>query len=484
MKSSYKRNIVYNSIYRIIVIITPLITSPYLSRVLGATNIGIYTYCYAFAVYFVIFALLGVNDYGNRTIAKCKKDFENLSDCFWQIYYLQAALSIICLIIYILLVTFFINDYYSIRLILIAHVISGMLDINWFAFGLEEFKFTSIRNIIIRLGIVISILLFVKSENDLGIYAAILVLGNLISTFPIWFLVVKKTKIVKPSLKKMIFHFKPNLVLFLPVIATTIYQQIDKIMLGSASMTSEVGYYQNAENIVTLPTFLTTAIVTVMLPHISKMLINNNKDSSISLLQKSLYYTTILNIAMTFGLMSIADVFIPWFLGKGYERSAELVKIISPIIAIGGISSIVRYEYLVPNEYDKTFTVSIILGAITNVLLNMLLIPHYLANGAAVATVISYLVVHIYQMFFSYKDVKYNSFFKSMVPYVLLGLVMSILINLFNILFNLSGIKAVLLSIFIGIVVYFSGTLLIMMISRDELFIKIKNSLCTNKGKK
>lgn len=473
MVKSFKKNIVYNSIYRIVVILTPLVTAPYVARVLGAENIGTYNYCYAFAVYFVVFAMLGVNDYGNRSIAKARDEINCLSDTFWQIYYLQSLLAMLALIAYGISITLFKSDFHLVRSLLVAYVITAFFDIDWFAFGIEEFKITCIRNIIVRIAIVVGIFLFVKTEKDLPVYTAVLVFGNFVSTLPVWFLVFKRTIIVKPNAKKILNHLKPSLILFLPVIATTVYQQMDKIMLGSASMISEVGYYQNAENIVTLPTFLTSAIVTVMLPHITNLRARGKTEESIELMESSLYYSSILNIAMMFGLIAIADVFIPWYLGKGFERSASLVMVIAPIILIGGVTSVVRYEYLIPKEMDKVFTISIVFGAFVNVVLNALLIPSYQANGAAIATVVAYSIVLVYQFIFSHKEIKYFSLVLKALPYFLLGLMMCFFIRYLNSTLYSSQFVLVVLDLICGVFIYGTGSALIMFLTKDKLLSKL-----------
>lgn len=464
------------------VMITPLITSPYIARILGADNIGIYTYCNAYALYFFIFAMLGVNDYGNRTIAKSRDDKERLSENFWQIYYLQFFLTTISLLLYVISILFFTTDYHIVRLILLAYVASAFFDVNWFAFGMEEFKFTSVRNVIIRLLIVFAIFSFVKTEQDITIYTSILVLGNFFSNLPLWFLVLKKTKIKKPSFRIIVGHIKPNLILFFPVIATTIYQQIDKLMLGYSSETSEVGFYQNAENVVTLLTFFTTAIVTVMLPHISNLISQNKYLESIDLTKKTLFYSTLLNIAMTFGLASIASIFIPWFLGVGFERSADLVKILSPIIIVSGVSNIVRYGYLIPKEMDKVFSSSIMLGAVLNIILNLFFIPKYQAEGAAYATIAAYSFVMFFQMFFSYKEINYLKIFVQTIPYFFLGVVMFVVVYLINLKLNFST-KAIIIAIdvFMGGGIYLIGCLVLFEITKNNDYHRIKMSLLHQK---
>lgn len=464
----YKKNIVFNSIYRIVVILAPLITSPYISRVLGADNIGIYSSSNALATYFVIFALLGVGDYGNRCISRVRDDKDQLSNTFWQIFYLQCFLTALSFVLYLVTVLFFINDHIYIRLILSLYVFSSFFEINWFAFGLEEFKLTSIRSIIVRILIVVSIFLFVKSSSDLWIYTIILTVGNFVSLLTIVPLIKKYTSFRSPNIKEIIKHLKPNLILFLPVIANSFYHQMDKIMLGFWSPESEVGYYQNAENIINLPMFLTTAIATVMMPHSANMIANGKVEQSNELARMSLKYTSILNIAMTLGLAAIAPSFVPWFLGSGYERSAELIVLLSAVIFVSGFSTILRYQYLIPTMRDKEFLISIISGAVVNLILNIVMIPSFGADGAAFATIIAYLTVCIIQIAFSIKTFNFIKIFLELLPFALIGFAM-----FFSVRFLVSAINSTVLSIIIsicaGAIIYILLSVLTLLLMNDRV---------------
>ena len=346
---SYKKNIIYNSVYRCVVVIMPLITSPYLTRVLGAEKLGIYSSANAFATYFVIFTLLGVNDYGNRTIAQVRDNRDKLSDSFWQIYYLQFFLTFLFLAVYLCSI-FLHKKHFTIQLILAIYVLSSVFEINWFAFGLEEFKLTSIRSIITRLGIVACIFLFVRKPEDLWKYTLIITVGNLISLVIILPLIFRYTDFRKPDFKKIVSHVRPNLILFLPIIATSVYQYLSKIMLDSWSTEAEVGFYQNAENIITLPSFITTAIETVLMPYASNLVAKGDNDEA--LFRSTLKYTSVMSIAMAFGMFAIARDFIPWYLGSGFGRSATLVMMMAPIVFFNSFSTIVRYQYIIPHEMD------------------------------------------------------------------------------------------------------------------------------------
>ena len=474
-KKSFKKNILYNSIYRCVVIITPLITSPYLARVLGAEKLGVYATANAFATYFVLVALLGVNDYGNRTVAQVRENRERLSDCFWQIYYLQFFLTIILSVLYFLSIRLF-PRYYQIQLILGIYVISSLFEINWFAYGMEQFKLTSIRSVVIRLLMVACIFLFVKGENDLWKYTLIIAGGNIISLLVIVPLVFQYTDFQKPNISEMTRHLKPNILLFLPIVATSVYQYLNKLMLSNWAVSAEVGFYQNAENIITLPSFLTTAIVTVMRPYSSNLVAKGDNDGNEQLLQSSVKYTSILNLAMAFGIFSIAGDFIPWYLGKGFERSAVLIKLMAPVIFLNGLSSVLRYQYIIPHELDKTNLVSMFSGAGADILFNLLLIPRYGAVGAAVATVLAYLVILLVQLFYIRKDLNISVLIYSFLPCIAFGVLMSVSVMLISRL-QLPILLLILLEVAVGAFVFLTCTCIWLGKSEDHIIDNIWSSL-------
>ena len=141
---SPKKNFIYNIIYQILILIIPLITAPYLSRVVGAEGVGTYSYTYSIVYYFMLLTLLGVNNYGNRSIAKVRDDKKKLSKTFWSIYFFQLVMGIVMLILYLLYIYLFDNQYRLIALIQTLFIVSSILDINWLFFGLEEFKKNSL----------------------------------------------------------------------------------------------------------------------------------------------------------------------------------------------------------------------------------------------------------------------------------------------------------------------------------------------------
>ena len=164
-----KKNLLYNISYQILVIILPLITAPYVSRVLGSHNVGVYSYTQAFANYFYLFTMLGVNNYGNRTIAAVRDDQYKLSKTFWEIFSFQFLLGLIISFGYFIYCLYFIRTDKIIYLMQFFYVVSGVFDVNWLCFGLEKFKFTTMRSTIIRIGMAVSTFVFVKDQNEFAI---------------------------------------------------------------------------------------------------------------------------------------------------------------------------------------------------------------------------------------------------------------------------------------------------------------------------
>lgn len=235
-----KKNIIYNIIYQVLLLLIPLITVPYVSRVLNADGLGIYTYTYSIVYYFMIIAMLGISKYGNRKIAKTRDNKKEMSKEFFSIYALQIIMSLTMTVFYLIYIFAFDIKYKDIALIQSLYILSSMFDINWFFFGIEKFKLTITRNTIIKVTSLILIFVFVKERSDVWIYTLILSGSTLLSNMILFTFLrkyIEKVKITFSDIKK---HIKQCLILFLPVIAVTIYKVMDKNMLGALTQIEEV----------------------------------------------------------------------------------------------------------------------------------------------------------------------------------------------------------------------------------------------------
>lgn len=408
MEGNLKRNLSYQTIYQALTVITPLIVTPYISRVLGSTNIGVYSYTYSIAYYFVMFAMLGVTNYGNRTIASVNNSKEIRSRTFWEIYCFQALMAIFMTLIYAIYVLFICNHEKTVSMLQIIYVLTALFDISWLYFGIEDVKPVVIKNTIIKLISLIGIFTLIRSENDLWLYTILLSGGQLLGCMSMWLTIKKKVIFIKPSWNGIIKHIKPNLVLFIPVIAISIYKTMDKIMLGAFCNDSQVGFYTNAENLINAPLGFIIAVGNVMLPRITNLLATGKTEKSIYYFRQSLKLTMCFGSAAAFGIMTVAPNFVPIYYGPGYDDCVFLLCGQAVVLLILSWANVVRTQFLLPHKHDKQYIISIFSGAVINVLLNMLLIPRYQAGGALIATIFAEALVCIIQ---SYDAAKYINMF-------------------------------------------------------------------------
>lgn len=451
MQKSSKSNFAYTLTYNFLNILIPLISTPYLARILGAERIGVYSYYYSIAYYFVICTLLGLNNYGNRSIAGVRDNHVILSKTFWDIYYMQCALSIIATALYLLYV-FLLAENKLISGLLGLYVISAGLDITWFYFGVEDFKFTVIRNLIIKIGALILILFIVKGKDDLWKYTLIMSLSFLLSQLLLWTKIKRYVKKEKFDFYSSLVHLKPNLFLFVPVVAISIYNMMDKIMLGTFCSKEQVGFYENAEKIINIPQVFVTALGTAMLPRISNMLAKGEENDTVAYLKKSLVFSSAISSACTFGIISIAPEFVPLFLGDGYGYCITLLYYLMPMLLFKAFANVARTQYLIPREKDKAFIISVCCGATINFILNLILIPQMEAVGACIATIFAEITVCVWQMSSIFQEQKITKAVLSALLFQVSGLIMFFVLRAIPYKGNLFWI--VFIKICIGIVIY------------------------------
>ena len=420
MKSENK-NFLYNVAYQIIIYLFPLATVPYISRVLGVDNIGIYSYTYSIVNCLMLFAMLGISNYGNREISKLRDDKEKMSKMFFSIYGLQLISSLIILIIYTIFILFFCKSYKDIFVLQYINLISVCFDESWFFFGLEKFKMTINRNIIIKFISLICIFLFVKTKNDLWIYTVIMGLGVLISQLYLILKLKDYVSLQRVNLKDIFGHLKKCLILFIPVLAYSIYRIMDKTMIGYFSSVTELGYYENAEKIINIPISIITALGTVMLPRMSYIL-NKNKEKYKSQILESMKLALILSVTMALGLILIGKDAAIILFGSEYLKSGNIIMILAITIIASAWSNVVRTQYLIPTNEDKIYVYSTLYGAILNFLINIILIKKMGAYGACVGTIFAEFFVMIYQTVATRKELEVRKYLRILLECITKGI--------------------------------------------------------------
>lgn len=453
MKKSITKNYIYNLLYQILVLILPLITTPYISRVLGAENIGIYSYTISIVTYFILFGSLGVALYGQREIAYNQNNKKKYSMVFWEIVILRTITMTISLILFYLI---FVNgnQYQTYYKILILELIGNCIDISWFFQGLEEFKKTVMRNTIVKLVSVISIFLFVKSKNDLRIYFWIYVLSTTIGNGSLWLYLPRFLEKVKLKDLKIIRHLKPTLGLFVPQIAVQVYTVLDRTMIGAIiSDKSEVGFYDQSQKIIKVLMTVITSLGTVMLPRIANTFASGEKEKINEYMRRSFNMVFLLAFPMILGIISVSKAFVPIFFGTGYDKVATLMSVISPIILLIGLSNVTGTQYLLPTKRQKEYTISVIIGAITNFVMNMCLIWKFGAIGASIGTVIAEFTVTAVQLYFVRNDFDFKEMLKISRNYIISSFIMFMICIFIRTIIS-DNLLSILLQVILGGMTY------------------------------
>ena len=477
-KKNITKNYIYNLIYQILTIILPIITTPYLSRVLGAKGIGIYGYTISIVTYFTLIGALGISKYGQREIAYVQNDKENRSRVFWELNIIRICTISITLLIFWLAFCLK-GEYVTYYRILLLELIAVLLDITWFFQGIEDFKKVVIRNIIIKLISVILIFMLVKKSEDLIKYFYIYALSNFLGNGTLWINIKKYVSMVKINFKDLKKHIKPMISLFIPQIATSIYTVLDKTMLGILENNiSEVGYYEQSQKIIKIALTFVTTMSVVMLPRISNVYAKGETEKIKEYMKKSFNFNWFLSIPIIFGIIAISKNFVPWFYGNGYEKIIGLLIYTSPIILFIAFSTTIGSQYLISVKKQNIQTIAVGIGAIVNVILNFILIPKLKSVGAVIATVIAEFLIVLTETIYVINNgnMKLKYIFKGAYKYMFAGIIMCIFTYLISTQMPIGAICTIC-QILIGIVIYIG----VLLIFNDEFLKGILNKLLKRK---
>lgn len=477
---SAKKNFIYNSTYQLLAIIIPLITTPYLTRTIGASGLGDYSYYFSIAQYFVMFIKMGLDNYGNRTIASVRDDKETLSRNFFGIYIMQLSFSSIAVVAYIFF-AFVLSGNIELCLIMGIYVLSGVLDITWFFWGLEEFRITVTRNIVVKILSTILIFIFVKSPGDVLVYTLIMTGSFLINQILLWPFVFGRIKKIKICAKDVVCHVKPNLILFIPVIAVSLYTIMDKIMLGYISGSTEVGYYDSSEKVIKIPMALITSLGMVMLPRMSNLYAKDEEQAASSMIKKSIDIAMLLSTSIGFGIMSVSRLFVPLYYGSGFSTCIDLFMILLPSCIFVAFANVIRTQYLIPNNREKVYIISVIVGAVINLGLNSILIPKLDSIGASFATLIAEAAVWGVQIYMVRSELPIKEFLLQSIKYVIAGVVMFFVVWNINIP-SFSPVFNIIIQAIVGVVFYVAFILCYaLLINKDYWIMKFVMHLIKKK---
>lgn len=479
MKNTITKNYIYNVIYQLIAIIIPLITTPYVSRILQVDGIGAYSYGLSVVTYFGMFGTLGIASYGQLQIAKVRDNIRESSRNFWEIFFARLLTMTFSSIIYILMALFS-EQYKKMFLVLIIYLISQIFDISWYFQGREEFNLTVFRNLCVKIVSTILIFIVVKTKNDLYKYAFILNLSTFLGNISLWLYLKERVLKIKILDLNIFRHWKNSIVFFIPAIATSVYTVLDKSMIGWFTNSAfENGYYEQAHKIELIIITIVTSLGTVTMPRMTYLYKNKLYDDIEKIMSITFKFIICISFPMMFGLIMIAPNMIPWFLGEGYDKCIVLLQIFSLLVVIVGLNNTIGKQCLMATGRLKYYNKGVICGAIVNLCVNLLLIPKFDSIGAAIGSVIAEFVILIYFLYYSREYFRITDYTKLIGKYLISSVVMSVVVYMFGKVYIATTI-GIIIQIITGIITY---ALCLIMVKDELIFFMIDKVLMSKKKK-
>lgn len=464
------KNFLWNAGYQVFILLVPLITIPYISRVLGPTGVGINSFTNSIVQYFILFGSLGITTYGNREVAYQRDSKEKLSQTFWEIALLRIV-SISAATLCYLLFVFFSHQYQKFYLIQGIMLIGAAFDISWLFMGLEDFKVTVLRNAFVKILSLILIFALVKRSSDTGIYILILAASQTLGYLTLWPYLRRVVSFVPLRRLNLLKHLRPSVALLVPQIAIQIYLQLNKTMLGTFRGVEASGFYDNSDKIIKMVLAIVTATGTVLLPHVAHSFANGDHEAVKRSLVTSMHIILVLAFPMAFGLAAVSGPFTLIFFGHRFASVGSLMAVESAVIVLIGISNAIGIQYLLPTNQLQSYTTSVVLGSVVNIILNVPFISLWGTMGAIVATVVSEATVSAYQIYIIRKQIQVFSLFQGTWKYALSAGVMFLIITSIAQLFNL-GVFGILVEVMVGIVAYI---IILLLLRPKELIIYFAN---------
>ena len=398
---SIKKNYIFNTLYQLLSIITPLITAPYTSRVLGADNIGIQSFTSSNTAVFTLIAVLGTASYGQREISMARNDRKKSSRLFWEIELISLISSVFVLALWAIWV-YMATQYRIYYAVLTVQILAVAFDISWYFGGFEKFGLIVARNAAIKIVGIIVLFALVRDGDDLLLYMALLSITGLLGNLSMWLSL--KGMLDKVSIKDIhpFSHLKNTIAYFIPSAATSVYTILDKSMIGFITGSeAENGYYEQAVKIIRMIQSVVFSLNTVMYARMSLLFSEGKITEMKKKIADSYDFLLTLSIPVMFGLVAVSGNFVLWFFGEGFEMTGYLLCLLAPLPAIVCISNVLGSQYLTPSGQRVRSTKGILAGAAVNVVLNLILIPRYGAAGAALGSVAAELVISLIYIYMS-----------------------------------------------------------------------------------
>lgn len=492
-KISIKKNFIMNSILTMSNFIFPFITFPYIARILGPAGSGKVQLALSVVTYFSMFAELGIPSYGIRACARVRDNKKELSKVVHELLIINLLLCLVVYAVFFLCVAFIpmMNREKNLYLIVSLTILLNAVGIEWMYRALEQYTYITLRSVIFKAVSIAFMFLLIHQQSDYIIYGAISIFAASASNI-LNFINARKYIFMKKchgyNFKR---HFKVVVVFFAMACATTVYTNLDTVMLGIMKTDADVGYYNAAVKIKVVLLGLVTSLGAVLLPRASYYIEKGMKEEFLNVSEKAIKFVLFLAAPITIYFILFAKEGIYFLSGNQYKPSIVPMQIIMPTVLLIGISNLTGLQVLVPEGKEKYVLYSEIAGAVTDLVLNIILIPKYSAAGAATGTLIAEMVVLAVQFFFVSDDIR-KIFTKILYWKNILALVISSIFSVWVKILPLSNIINTLeyrcfIKLVFSFIIFFGIYILILKYLKDEtveyILTEIRNKAGIKKNK-
>lgn len=455
-----KKNIFYSIGITILNLIYPLLTYPYISRKLGVSNFGRVDFTLSYMNYFLMLSSFGVIVYGMREISKVKNDKVKTKKVFYEIFIINLLATLFFLGVYFLIILRYdiLSKNKSLVSILSLIIILRLFSFEWYFRGIEELKLLAQRTVLSKIVSLVLMFILVKKSEDYLRYALLLVVSDFIITIINIVIIYKKNffKDIKNQIKEIeiISHFRKILPFFIILVFTGLYKQIDVIVLGINVGVKEVSYFSVSKRLITIFLSISTALMYVLIPKATLYLKEKKKNDYERLTADTLGVIYLIAIPAVMGVSILSSEIITLLFGIEYLSSSYLLKIMSILIFISGMNLFISLYILIPNMKENIASKITIIIGITNLILNIYLIPKYTSKGAAFSLIISEIVALFIYIYISKKIIKVRYVNLELFKYLFSAVVMYFILMYVKEMIHFDNIIEILILTIIGVFIY------------------------------
>lgn len=464
-------NIVYNAVYQLLIIAIPVITIPYVSRVLGAERLGINSYVMSITVFFSVIIIMGLNQVGVREIAKAAS--EDRLETFKNLWVPQLIMGIVVLIFFGVGYIFFL-PYKNFFVLEVPYIVGYALDFSWYFVGIGKIKQVVVRNTIVKLISVICIFMFVKHAGDLWIYMLANSLGLLIANGVFLVSLVKEFGLTVFNFHNVQIgkYMRNNVQVMIPLVAVQLYTNIDSTIVGSIAGNKELSFYDQSQKIARIILAFLTSISTVIMPKLVEL--RHNKRISNVLLKLSLDFTFASALYFVALLVVSASQFIPWFFGAEFIPMSNNMVVVSFIVIFVAFGGVFANQFAIANGLYRAYAYPFYIGAFFSITFNFILVPDFGSLGGSWVIMLTELLVCISRIILLKDKINFRFLFQDYWKYII-AFGCAMLVNLLS--FDFNNLTVIILKSLCVTVLFWVALILLRPTFFSNIKVLKKNSL-------